>query len=152
MNWSEEEIAIRNLRIFGSDGPAGALSEKPAEDAPEAVIEGECCQLLHEDGWRTLKTDPVRDRSRAKGFGELGMPDTLCLRYSRQGAACEALWLEWKSRGGRPKKHQLEWHTRERARGAMTAIAGVDFPASIKGFRSWYRASGLGRTLQRGTR
>jgi hypothetical protein len=29
----------------------------------------------------------------------------------------------------------------------MTAIAGVDFAASIKGFRSWYRASGLAKVL-----
>jgi hypothetical protein len=29
----------------------------------------------------------------------------------------------------------------------MTVIAGVDFPASVKGFMSWYRASGLARTV-----
>jgi hypothetical protein len=146
VNWTEEEIALRNLRIFGADEPAGALSAKPAENVPEAVIEGECCQLLHEDGWRTLKTDPVRDRSRGKGFGEVGMADTLALRYRKQSVLCEVLWLEWKAGGGKVKKHQLEWHAMERARGAVTVTAGIDFPASVAGFRDWYLASGLVRS------
>jgi hypothetical protein len=142
--WTWDDIYRRNLEVFGKPEPA-ELPEKPAEGASEALIEGECCKLLAEDGWRTLKTDPVSDRRRGKGFGELGMADTLCLRYGRQGAAAEVMWLEWKSRNGRVAKHQLEWHTRERARGAMTAIAGVDFPASVRGFRTWYRASGLAK-------
>jgi hypothetical protein len=32
-----------------------------------------------------------------------------------------------------------------RARGALTLIAGEDFPASVDGFRCWYAASGLRR-------
>ena len=75
------------------------------------------------------------------------MADTLCLRYGRQKAACEVMWIEWKAPGGKVKKHQVEWHMKERARGAMTAIAGVDFPASIKGFSRWYRESGLAKVL-----
>jgi hypothetical protein len=144
--WSWDDVAHRNRQVFGEPEPA-ALPGEPAEDAPESLIEAECCRLLAEDGWRTLKTDPVSDRRRGKGFGELGMADTLCLRYGRQPAACEAMWIEWKAGGGRVQKHQLEWLIKERARGAMTAICGVDFPASIKGFRSWYRASGLARAL-----
>jgi hypothetical protein len=148
--WTWDDVDRRNREVFGE---LAALPEKPLvtveADAPEALIEAECCHLLAADGWRILKTDPVSDRRRGKGFGELGMADTLCLRYGsgRQKAACEVLWLEWKAPGGRVQKHQLAWHTRERARGAMTAIAGVDFPASIKGFRSWYRSSGLAKVL-----
>jgi hypothetical protein len=111
---------------------------------PESLIEAECCKLLEEDGWRILKTDPVSDRGRGKGFGEAGMADSLAIRYGRQPAA-EILWIEWKAPGGRVKKHQTSWHARERARGAMTAIAGVDFPASVQGFKAWYAASGLQR-------
>jgi hypothetical protein len=134
--------------VFGVSQPAEPLPDEAAKDVPESLIEAECCHLLVEDGWRTLKTDPVSDRGRGKGFGEPGMADTLCLRYSRQKpAACEVLWIEWKAPGGRVKKHQLDWHTKERARGAMTAIAGVDFAASVKGFRGWYRASGLARVI-----
>jgi len=55
--------------------------------------------------------------------------------------------VEFKSAKGKPKKHQIVWHERERARGAWTVIAGLDFPASIKEFRSWYRASGLAGVL-----
>jgi hypothetical protein len=132
--------------VFGEPEPA-VLPGKPAEDAPESLIEAECCHLLAEDNWRILKTNPVSDRGRGKGFGEPGMADTLALRYGKQGAACEVMWLEWKAPGGRVRKHQAEWHMKERARGAMTAIAGVDFPASINGFRSWYRATGLARAL-----
>ena len=142
--WTWDDVYRRNREVFGEPEPA-ALPGKPAEDAPESLIEAECCRLLAQDGWRTLKTDPVSDRRRGKGFGELGMADTLALRYGKQGTACEVLWLEWKAPGGRLRKHQVEWHTKERARGALTAIAGVDFPASVKGFRSWYSASGLAR-------
>ena len=45
----------------------------------------------------------------------------------------------------RVQKKQLAWHTKERARGTMAAIAGVDFAASVRGFKSWYRGSGLAR-------
>jgi hypothetical protein len=146
-NWTQDDIDRRNLEVFGTDrGAPAVLQEKPAK-VPESLIEGECSKLLEEDGWRILKTDPVSDKSRGKGFGEPGMADTLCLRYGKQNAACQILWVEWKAPGGRVKKHQILWHIHERARGAMTAIAGVDFPASIKGFRGWYRASGLARTL-----
>lgn len=143
--WTQADVDLRNLRIFGALDPARPAEEEKAADVPESLIELECCKLLEEDGWRVLKTDPVSDRGRGKGFGEPGMADTLCLRYGRT-PACEVLWVEWKAPGGRVRKHQTAWHTSERARGAMTAIAGVDFPASVKGFRSWYRASGLAKT------
>jgi hypothetical protein len=145
-NWTEADVIRRNAEIFGDCGPGASVpQEKPAKDVPERMIALECEKLLAEDGWRTLRCEPVSDRNRARGFGEAGMPDLLCLRYGKRPAACEVLWLEWKAPGGRVRKHQLAWHTRERARGAITAIAGVDFPASIKGFRSWYRASRLAR-------
>jgi hypothetical protein len=145
--WSWDDIYRRNLEVFGAVRPAvsPAAPEKLAEDLSEATIEAECCKLLAGDGWRILKTNPVSDRRRGKGFGELGMADTLAVRYGRQGAACEVLRIEWKARGGRVRKHQAAWHARERARGAMTAIAEADFSPSVEGFAGWYRASGLAR-------
>jgi hypothetical protein len=145
-NWTWDEVKLRNLRISGVADPIGALPERLAEDLPETVIEAECCKLLAEDGWRTLKTDPVSRRAHGKGFGELGMADTLALRYRSKSVLCEAIWIEWKSHGGRVQKHQTEWHTKERARGAITIIAGIDFPTSVEGFREWYRAAGLVRS------
>ena len=148
--WTEFDIFRRNLEVFGVPQPAepALLQDEAAKDVPESLIEAECSHLLAADGWRTLKTDPVSARGRGKGFGELGMADTLCLRYSRQEPpACEVLWIEWKALGGRVRKHQSEWHIKERARGAMTVIAGVDFAASVKGFQSWYRLSGLAKVL-----
>jgi hypothetical protein len=145
--WTQDDVDRRNIAVFGTDRPGmpSASQEKPAKDLPESLIEAECCKLLEEDGWRILKTDPVSDRGRGKGFGEAGQADTLALRYSRKGATCEVLWLEWKTPGGRVRKHQTAWHIRERARGAVTAIAGVDFAPSVRGFGKWYRASGLAR-------
>jgi hypothetical protein len=143
--WTEFDVLRRNLEVLGTPEPV-ARPDEDAKDIPEQQIALECEQLLREDGWRTIRCEPISDRSRGRGFGEAGMPDLLALRYSRQiPGACECLWIEWKARGGRVKKHQLEWHTRERARGAMTAIAGVDFPATIQGFQIWYRSSGLAR-------
>jgi hypothetical protein len=126
----------------------------------EAEIEAECTKLLEEDGWRSLRTDPVSDRGRGKGFGELGMADHLYLRYwagYRPGAVndltgcydllaeCQVLWIEFKRPGEKAKKHQVEWHMKERARGSLTLIAGEDFPASVQGFKEWYANSGLMR-------
>jgi hypothetical protein len=148
-NWTQTDIDRRNLEVFGADRPGSAMvPQEGLAKVPESLIEAECCRLLSEDGWRILKTDPVSDRSRGKGFGETGMADVLALRYGKQGAACEVLWVEWKAPGGRPRKHQLAWHTRERARGAMTVIAGVDFAASLQGFIAWYRVSGLARAAR----
>jgi hypothetical protein len=126
---------------------------------PEHMIEAECTRLLEQDGWRALRTDPVSDRGRGKGFGEVGMADHMYIRYNCAGdvaagfdpwppdfyALSETLWIEFKSAKGKPAKHQTEWHTKERARGALTWIAGVDFPASVSGFVEKYRNSGLNR-------
>ncbi len=158
MPWESEEqmqlrrIGVKNLML-------------------EAQIEEECTKLLEEDGWRSLRTDPVSDRGRGKGFGEVGMADHLFIRYETIrycptcGRNCHdyetcgqchetperkpwmsgVMWIEFKSAKGKPAKHQLEWHQKERARGAMTLIAGVDFPASVEGFKQFYRNSGLQR-------
>jgi len=109
--------------------------------------------------------------ARAAGVGELGMADDLYIRYDIHGfrknaefsathtsrRVSELIWIEWKrERGGQGKRalftkaekariHQKAWHAAERARGALTLIAGEDFPASIDGFMNWYRNSGLMR-------
>ena len=131
----------------------------------ESLIEAECTKILEQDGWRALRTDPVSDKGRAKGFGELGMADHLYIRYAKfdyakfdraaikvsehpvHPAWGEILWIEFKRPGKKPKKHQIEWHTKERARGALTLIAGEDFTATVEGFREWYAASGLSRQV-----
>jgi hypothetical protein len=99
----------------------------------------------------------VSDRNRGKGFGELGMADHLYIRYTPMAAVREwrfvatapaqVMWIEFKRPGEKPKKHQTLWHIKERARGALTLIAGEDFPASVEGFRQWYAGSGLARRI-----
>ena len=136
--WTEEEIEERNRRVFGApDCDLARAAEKALVQKSEAQIEAECTKLLEEDGWRPLRTDPVSDRGRGKGFGELGMADHLYLRYTftsilapsnQLRRMAEVLWIEFKRPGEKPKKHQVEWHTKERARGAFTLIAGEDFP------------------------
>ncbi len=129
-------------------------AEKAPVEWPEHLIEAECTRLLEQDGWRALRTDPVSDRGRGKGFGEPGMADHLYIRYtpfysqSPDGhymSSSHTLWIEFKAAKGKPKKRQIEWHEIERARGALTWIAGVDFPASVAGFVEHYRKSGLNR-------
>ena len=122
------------------------------DDRPESKIELECVKFMEADGWRALKTDPVSRRGHGKGFGEIGMADVLFIQYSYKPEAsaylrsyCRLLWVEFKARGGKPKSHQLDWHNKERARGALTVIASVDFTASVSGFQEWYEKSGLMR-------
>lgn len=135
-----------------------ANAKKRRERAPllelsEADIARTCSDLLQADGWRMFITDPVSNRERGKGFGELGMADRLYIRYgfpndTYWGTAL-VMWIEWKrTRRGVATKatdYQKDWHTAERARGALTLIAGEDFPATIEGFAAWYKASGLQR-------
>ena len=115
-----------------------------------------------------LVTDPVSDKSRGKGFGEKGMADRLYIRYCNSAnpnvkpwgtnramydPLAEIIWVEWKrtvrGRATKATQHQLDWHRDERARGALTLIAGEDFPATIEGFCAWYNASGLQRNGRR---
>jgi len=127
----------------------------------ERDIAKTCSDFLELDGWRPIKMEPISRREWGKGTGEKGQADYLYVRYKaickdhpdkmvamKKGVLCgypwvELLWIEWKSAKGKPKPHQLDWHRAERARGALTWIAGVDFPASIEGFMDHYRHSGL---------
>lgn len=171
MNWTQADLDERNRRILGVEPPrASIIAGGP--DVPESEIQAEITKRLEGDGWRALRTDPVSDRGRGKGFGEVGMADALMIRYdfSRQAAAVDRLsdigydglvdgetrhtlrayadvmWIEFKRPGEKAKKHQQAWHAKERARGALTLIAGQDFPASVEGFVGWYKASGLLRS------
>lgn len=145
------------MRIMAARGPS------------ERQIQETCAQLLSLDGWRRVRTDMAH--LRGLSVQEPGMADDLFIRYglSYMGApgsapelrrADEVLWIEWKRERGstslNPKKalftraekasiRQKAWHATERARGALTLIAGEDFPATIEGFCMWYRKSGLMR-------
>ncbi len=175
MNWTDEDILRRNREVLGIGRVVGIDNVRMERDAhgeevlkfteyrsldpvkpdlmPEWMFEAEATRILEEDGWRALRTDPVSDRGRGKGFGEIGMADHIYLRYARMPIEVpiearilvDVLWVEFKSAKGKPTSKQLEWHTKERARGALTLIAGVDFPPNVEGFKSWYRASGLQR-------
>lgn len=157
MNWTQEEYEAHIAKL--KQPQPGAETTLPACDKSEADIQEECVKFMQEDGWRALRTDPVSDKSRGKGFGELGMADYLFMRpfyrhpddsdtlrqNTRIRAATQTVYVEFKGRKGVPSKHQTAWHAMERARGFCTWIASVDFPASVDGFRTHYEASGLMR-------
>ena len=149
-----------------SEGFMKRITEK------EADIQEACSQMLELDGWRRIRTD--LKHLRGMGVQEPGIADDLFIRYTpspyeihmdgvnpdnpraigwwKKGIECQAqlMWIEFKRidpRGLRTKasQKQMEWHTLERKRGALTLVAGEDFPATIEGFRDWYKASGLMR-------
>lgn len=107
----------------------------------EKHVEQAVRDFLALDGWRSFKTDPCSDRSRGKGFGEVGMPDCLFVRYGLPISG-QILWIEFKRPGKKPTAHQLAWHDAERARGALVLV--VD---DIDLFREWYAKSGLRRRV-----
>lgn len=130
-----------------------SLKTKPLS---EAHIEATCTEWLSWDDWRAIETDPKH--LRGLGVSEPGMGDKQYIRYRNRYrmetggysglhllALTEVMWIEWKRKGGKAGQKQQEWHERERARGALTLIAGEDFPASIEGFCSFYAKSGLQR-------
>jgi hypothetical protein len=110
----------------------------------EAHIQQTVREFLELDGWRAIRTDPVSDRSRGKGFGEIGMADYLFIRYRGQMGAAEAMWIEFKRKGEQPKPHQKAWLHAERLRGAIVMV--VD---DIDIFAAWYKTSGLCRPIIR---
>jgi hypothetical protein len=115
---------------------------------PEATVQQTVCEFLQLDNWRAIRTDPVSDRKRGKGFGEIGMCDLLFLRYWASvadvgSAEAQVLWIEFKRKGAQPKPHQSAWHEAERARGALVLV--VD---DIDSFQEWYFNSGLARKLR----
>jgi len=103
-----------------------------------------------EDGWSVLRTDPVSDRGRAKGFGTPGMADVM---FSRPAASeeqrklgwCQVLHVEFKTGRNQATKTQQAWHRDQRAMGFLTWIANTDFPATLQGFRNYYEQSQLMR-------
>lgn len=124
----------------------------------EAQVQQTIVEFLELDGWRAIRTDPVSDRSRGKGFGEVGMPDYLFVRYQEPNdwgdswpelgngpIRCKALvlWIEFKRAGQKPKPHQTRWIEAERARNALVLV--VD---DIDAFIAWYKASGLNTRMQ----
>ena len=147
-----------------SDKPLRHIQRQKELGLTEAHVQQTVTQFLELDGWRAIRTDPVSDRSRGKGFGEVGMPDMLFVRYYdsrvdrtewlegdgtacisrlyyiRQRAQAQLLWIELKAPGKAAKPHQLAWHEAERKRGALVLV--VD---DIDSFRQWYAESGLQR-------
>lgn len=131
----------------------------------EVDIQRTVCDHLRAEQWRVFEFEQHWDERAKKLRGEPGMPDVLAIRYEcppelnegfsrflRDSAASNArvLWLELKrvtKRGQTTKasQAQLDWHRDERARGALVVVAGCDFPATIEGWLSWYKQSGLAR-------
>ena len=113
----------------------------------EAQIERQITDFLALEGWRAIKTNPCSDKSRGKGFGEIGMPDVLYLRYGSKDCfvpgLAEVMWIEHKRPGGKVSPHQADWHYAERARGALVVVATQDFAPHFDGFHAWYLVSGL---------
>jgi hypothetical protein len=129
----------------------------------EKEIQRTITDLLWAEGWRVFEFEQQWSEKKRKTVGEAGMPDVMAIRYragerldpisilaSRIVPLDQIIWIELKrlNRRGtatKPSQKQTDWHRAERARGALTLIAGIDFPATIEGFREWYAASGLMR-------
>ncbi len=108
--------------------------------------------LLEIDGWRVFHMEPLSNVIQRRYSAELGCPDLLALRYGAKRAdsydysyrtECQALWLEIKRRGAKPKKHQERWHAEERMLGAEVWV--VD---DYEFFRKCYISSGLNRRIR----
>jgi hypothetical protein len=120
----------------------------------EAHVQQTVTELLELDGWRAFRTEHAIERNDKGRFkrrvGEVGMPDYLYVRYGPTGNTpkdcveramyTQALWIEFKRPGEKPRPDQNLWHHKERDRGALVLM--VD---DIDEFRKWYAASGLKR-------
>jgi hypothetical protein len=164
-------------RTFIPGGPLRAATpgRRKTNEIPrlrEKDIQQTCCDLLIADGWRRVRLEQNFSERKRKTIGEAGMADDLFIRYNKfpggppsvpygslRRSYTQVLWIEWKRelpptrkppswpRSTKASITQEAWHALERSRGALTLIAGVDFPASIEGFRDWYATSGLARKV-----
>lgn len=144
------------------------VHQYPPPPLLEKSIREACADILILDGWRRLPMEQNFSEKKRKTVGEPGMADDLFIRYAWIGCNkspefqgwhredAQALWVEWKrllpvkrgktwGRATKASNEQKAWHALERSRGALTLIAGEDFPASVDGFRDFYKASGLAR-------
>lgn len=153
-------VRAQARRIVSDAKPeSNRLSNKPR--ITEKHVQDATVQFLELDGWRAIRTDPVSDRTRGKGFGEVGMPDYLFLRYSEAARSIlliqmtalgrievltdtQALFIEFKSPGGKLEEHQIRWHDTEAKRGALVLTVN-----NFDNFRAWYMQSGLVRRIAR---
>jgi hypothetical protein len=108
----------------------------------ESQIQKACEDILRAHRWRILRFEQNYSVRKRKVVGERGMPDVLAMRYYR-GTTTQSVWIEFKTPKGKPSDIQLRWHATERLLGAFTAIAGLDFPATIEGFEIWAKKNGL---------
>jgi hypothetical protein len=99
-------------------------------------------------GWRPLRMQ----RTVLPGSfqtGEPGQADYLFLRYLTGGkpGSTVALWIEFKAPGGRLRKGQPEWHTRERLRGGLVWVVDSfeDFEESYRREFGWIHTEERGR-------
>lgn len=128
----------------------GDLDPTRPRKRPEAELQKQADDFLSWDGWRAIVTDPPR--LRGLGVIEKGIPDRLYLRYEGDSeqefhnwAQCisQALWIEWKAKGGQHGVDQIRWRKAERARGALVWVAREDFEPDYDSFVAFYRKSGL---------
>lgn len=81
--------------------------------------------------WRRVRMNAIRMPGVSS---EMGAPDELWIRYNTLDLGIvDLFWLETKAPGRTPSVAQLEWHTREKIRGAMVCVAD-SFPS----FHNWY--------------
>jgi hypothetical protein len=125
---------------------------------PEKNVQETVRDFMELDGWRAIRTDPVSDRARGKGFGEVGMPDYLFIRYwagyepttnaripeneADLRTEAQVLWIEFKRKSKLPTVTQMQWHITEINRGALVKV--VD---DIDDYILWYKDSGLCRRM-----
>ena len=158
-------VTSRGQRCLLVNGHFGVGHQYPPPPILEKNIQQSCAEILEWDGWRRVRLEQNFSERKRKVIGEPGMADDLFIRYlgGQKSTAsdydnfdAEVIWIEWKrllpsKRGktwGRATKASIQqkaWHAQERARGALTLIAGEDFTATIEGFKAWYGESGLKR-------
>lgn len=111
----------------------------------EKDVQKACEDILQWDGWRLFRLERNWSPKKKKAVGETGAPDTMAVRYLDGGyARSQVVHIEWKRvKGGRLSPEQWDWHRKERARGALTWIAGETFEPNYESFKEFYEACGL---------
>lgn len=114
----------------------------PSRSGPVKLREKDVVQqvkdFLEWEGWRARRNQVLVAQNQTGRWvraGEKGEPDWLYVYYFNgpQAGVALVMWVECKAKGERLRPDQVDWHTKELARGAL--VVAVDH---FESFRDWY--------------
>jgi hypothetical protein len=130
-----------NVIVGGPEPKVRRPTKKAVQRELEKHFQSWACDFMEWHGWRNIRNNPVFAMTIGGAVvrsNEKGAPDNVFLYYfgtkQSPSAVCLVLWIEWKREGEDPDEHQIKWHVKERARGALIWVVEANREAFEKAY------------------